>query len=585
METLLMASIGPVQPFIAAARRTRDLWFGSWVLSELSKAAAYSLLQQGATLIFPSPEIPEEELQPESDLILSNKIVAIVNKTPSDICSLVKQAIIDRIIELGNQAFADVPQEELDHDIGFKQLEDLIEFTWAQVPYLEERRYFGARRNAEALLAIRKRTHNFNPATWGAPIPKSSLDGQRESVISRLSPESRTQFDIKPGEQLSGIDLLKRRGQHGDQQRFLSTSHIAALPFMCHFDGINSSDLLVEAWKTYHSSLPQHLRNHEQTGNRFPSRAFFEHADGALLFRERLDFEQDMVGSQSAQEARNKLDNFFKLIKHEYSMGEPQPYYAVLQADGDSMGHIIDREAKGGPDRHRLLSKALGGFAKQARSIILEHDGAAVYAGGDDILAFLPLHTLFACIIELGKIFDQKLTGFSDEEGRVPSFSAGVAIVHHLVPLTDALELARSAENLAKTRVRGKDALALTISKRSGSDTTIYDNKRTLIEQLQRIIEWHRKALIPDSAAYELREITQRLRGPNVSTMDKDVRHSILQLEATRIIKRKVKDPEVQKSMLNLFDEKGWLAERFANELIVARLFADAYDLAYGKVQ
>ena len=40
MTHLLRIHIGPVQEFIATARRSRDLWFGSWLLSELSKASA-----------------------------------------------------------------------------------------------------------------------------------------------------------------------------------------------------------------------------------------------------------------------------------------------------------------------------------------------------------------------------------------------------------------------------------------------------------------------------------------------------------------------------------------------------------------
>ena len=44
MNHLLQIAIGPVQEFIAAARRTRDLWFGSYLLSEISKAAALSVL-------------------------------------------------------------------------------------------------------------------------------------------------------------------------------------------------------------------------------------------------------------------------------------------------------------------------------------------------------------------------------------------------------------------------------------------------------------------------------------------------------------------------------------------------------------
>ena len=35
---LLAIALGPVQEFISAARRTRDLWFGSYLLSEISKA-------------------------------------------------------------------------------------------------------------------------------------------------------------------------------------------------------------------------------------------------------------------------------------------------------------------------------------------------------------------------------------------------------------------------------------------------------------------------------------------------------------------------------------------------------------------
>lgn len=40
MNYLISIAIGPVQEFIASARRSRDLWFGSWLLSELSKVDA-----------------------------------------------------------------------------------------------------------------------------------------------------------------------------------------------------------------------------------------------------------------------------------------------------------------------------------------------------------------------------------------------------------------------------------------------------------------------------------------------------------------------------------------------------------------
>ena len=56
MRSLFLVTLGPVQDFIASARRTRDLHFGSWLLSELSRAAACEINAQKGYLIFPAPK-------------------------------------------------------------------------------------------------------------------------------------------------------------------------------------------------------------------------------------------------------------------------------------------------------------------------------------------------------------------------------------------------------------------------------------------------------------------------------------------------------------------------------------------------
>ena len=58
MEHLLAIALGPVQEFIATARRTRDLYAGSRLLSEAAARAAEALAREvGAkNLIFPAPE-------------------------------------------------------------------------------------------------------------------------------------------------------------------------------------------------------------------------------------------------------------------------------------------------------------------------------------------------------------------------------------------------------------------------------------------------------------------------------------------------------------------------------------------------
>ena len=143
----------------------------------------------------------------------------------------------------------------------------------------------------------------------------------------------------------------------------------------------------------------------------------------------------------------------------------PLPYYAVLLADGDRMGQAIDRQASFAD--HRRLSQALAGFARQARAVVEQrHRGELIYAGGDDVLAFVPLHRAVACARELAQDFRERLTAFpAGDEGGAPTLSVGIGVSHFLEPMGEALALARAAERRAKVT---RDALALLVSKRSG---------------------------------------------------------------------------------------------------------------------
>src|SRR5260370_31178669 len=97
MKYLTAIAIGPVQDFIAAARRCRDLWYGSQLLSELSKAAARSLQEHGATLIFPAPKAKEEPAE-NSNFTVVNKLLASVDAEDMDaLIGEVHQAVKDRL--------------------------------------------------------------------------------------------------------------------------------------------------------------------------------------------------------------------------------------------------------------------------------------------------------------------------------------------------------------------------------------------------------------------------------------------------------------------------------------------------------
>ena len=223
-----VCSIGPVQDFIKTARTSQDLWFGSWMLSELAKAAAKAL--KGHTLIFPAPEKPED-LDPGSQMDVSNKVVALITDEPKEVGERVKHAVGTRLGELAKMSFDAVEANgKFDRTLAEAQLQTLTEFYWAAAPY-EEGQYAAARQRAEALLNARKNTRKFRQAHGKDGLPKSSLDGFRESVLLK-EPEggfSFWKYKADKGEALSGVDLLKRWGQRVGGVTFESTTDISGV--------------------------------------------------------------------------------------------------------------------------------------------------------------------------------------------------------------------------------------------------------------------------------------------------------------------------------------------------------------------
>jgi CRISPR-associated protein Cmr2 len=221
-----------------------------------------------------------------------------------------------------------------------------------------------------------------------------------------------------------------------------------------------------------------------------------------------------------------------------------ETYYALLLLDGDHMGawlsggdeHAItyrdsfhpqvqrgfDALAAGhdalrrygaqpralSPNRHLAISGALNDFALNVvrHMVEEEHLGRLIYAGGDDVLAMLPVADLLPAMARLREAYSGvgetcgargvRLSldnGFallekeSPRSGRQPvrlmrmmgaraTASCGAVIAHHQAPLGAVLRELRAAEQRAKGyarpggdgRPKDRDALSLTVIKRSG---------------------------------------------------------------------------------------------------------------------
>jgi CRISPR-associated protein Cmr2 len=652
MEYLLSISVGPVQEFIAAARRSRDLWFGSWLLSEISKTGASRIHKSGGTLIFPSSEYIASDLAEDSAYRVVNKLLARVETNNiHEFCDTVFTAMSERLSRIADEAFSDLKALKINGkpsihlQTATAQLNDFIEFYWAAYQF-DETNYEVVRNKAEALLAARKVSRNFRPVSWGSNVPKSSLDGLRESVIDEavfdpledrilgsnhkeeLLKNLRIRYGIRGKERLCGIGLLKRHGKShkNDNANFFSTSHLAALPLLnrlkdrsavkAYLSELTSLLGIIDdnAIKRYLGHVPKGatLKPHKYFCNEDGSLLY----DGHLLFKERLrEFFPDLRKREKAEVA---LSTFLKTLgTPELQNPEPNPYYAILHADGDRMGAVIEHQAAKGLKQHQDLSTALSKFAAEVKTIVeKDFEGSCIYSGGDDVLALLPLHTALQCARILADRFAASLKGFSGhQDSKSPTLSVGLAIGHHLDPLQETLNLARAAEKTAKKEVPTseapeKNALAITLSKRSGTYRTVKGswNKtkpaRALDCRLNRFTFLHVEDQLPDGAAYELQELALRLKPPKDASADD--RLALLQAQqanAKQILKRKqpkhgkkstpatkvinefcgVQDKDgktVALGFIDLVDLEDWTLSNLADELIIAREFARAIELA-----
>ncbi len=572
---LLLINLGPVQGFIATARRTRDLYAGSRLLSGAAHAVAEVLEQNDVDLIFPSTQ--STTLQKLAQAGIPNVIMGTIEgKDPAQLAMEAQNAAQDYFQDTLKAVFKRAAGLLQNEEAAQKQVADLLEFYWIAVPYEGEEDYAQARQTATRFMAARKNTRDFAPVNWAGPVQKSSLDGVLESItdlrwkykklsdipgeVQKNHEKAKLKKGIRPGEELSGVDLLKRLYP---AENFASTSHMAALPFLMGL----TSDELTELKQTLDEIAKLVETEDVEQWNIKPIFDRIGKRDPRLLFPGRLT---ELISDEGdRQQAEKKLAELYQKLKK-----EPYPYYAILHADGDRMGKAISAQKTA--DGHRQLSTKLTEFATQVKRIVQNHAGSLVYSGGDDVLALLPLHEALDCARELADCFKESLEGFEGKGGKSPTLSVGLAVVHHLFDLGEALNLARKAEKIAKEE---RNSLAVIVAPRSGVELLVrgpWDEEKLdkpLDKRLAEYALWLHKDCIPTGWAYELRELAELM---NAETLQE-----ALPDEAMRTLERKGKVAEKAKEELRARLERGAdQAKALASELVAARHFARAFALA-----
>jgi CRISPR-associated protein Cmr2 len=307
--------------------------------------------------------------------------------------------------------------------------------------------------------------------------------------------------------------------------------------------------------------------------------------------KNKLEKEKDNQSKQALQ-LLNNLELTLKQQRFYQQNTEPLSYMVIMAADGDRMGELLD--AMQSVIDHRNISKKLTEFANQVPGIVRNHRGHCVYAGGDDVLALLPLDKAIECSRKLADIFKQiieNVEGITDYINiQIPTLSVGLGISHFMTPMPKQLDLARKAEKLAKSNDRpkaeSKNALAIIFQPRSGAAISFrerwdYDNQANSAETiLNNWIQAHRSELIPRQAGYNLREQSNALDWCN----DKPEYTALIKAETRRILERKrVNNSEGSENTLDeqhieaICERAGSAGLRkTADELIMTYRFAQA---------
>lgn len=522
-QFMLMFALGPVQTFIAQARKSRDLWLGSFLLSTLMEAGMRGI--EPSALVFPTeptientiPDLPNKFVATFRTKELARQVALLckeqIERCWIDIC----QDIWDEVIEKHARF-----QTEITRDIWARQTDPAhcFEMYWVIVAG-DPQHYSAWLKNTQAALDARKRLRNFVPQD--EPGEKSTISGEREALrgVGESRHDVRTfWYDLAQNlsgldisqdgtERLDAIDTVKRYAvlsarikAKGLKAGFPSTSSIAAAPFVARLLKAAVDPTALKAWlqatsgalaKMPPGAIPylQRLAGRNDALLYRDGDCFFPETFTPRRLKKDYGFSpapaDEAATQQRAETCQTAIRDLLKATD-QLDLPRPTPYYALIQMDGDHMGTLLN----GVRDRaeHVAISGALSSFSREYVPGLVEgeHPARLIYAGGDDVLAFSPLEELFVLANQLQDTYCSQVRKAVTDETRQRQVTAsmGAVLAHHMTPLSFVVRAARHAEGLAKHRY-GRNALVVTVLRRSGEQTRV--GCRWYYEQLASLPE------------------------------------------------------------------------------------------------
>ncbi len=475
-------TLGPVQSFVGQARRTRDFWAGSFLLSWLSGVAMQSAISQGGVMKFPKADEDflnaingKGDNKPQQGSI-PNRFKVEVDESFNP-----QQVINDVQIAWKTLAYLIYEKEIKDHALKHTQAiwNRQIQHFWEMIWVLVE-----DEKNSKALDCRKNWRSQYFPEEAGI---KCSLmgDWQELSGIEGVRSKHNTtrksfwktianengKNDFADKEMLCAMSYVKRRfvkyfetfkvnlsgfTAHGWKlpSAVPSVAYIAAAPW---FGNVlkNADEADIRAFYSASNKLydlSEYESNIKCIEDAHKNKQY-KGIDGNAFHEIALDNINITPDQNKAKPVKVAL----KKLKDDF--GDISPFYAVLMMDGDSLGKQMSDTTK-----QDKITTGLAKFTRKVPQLVQDNNGFLIYAGGDDVLALVTLENALDCALAIRTHYQDC---FKDTDIKT-SISASIIYTHINSPLKNILhESHQLLDDVAKEGA-GRDAFAVRVYKGSG---------------------------------------------------------------------------------------------------------------------
>ena len=488
-------TLGPVQGFVAEARRLRDFWAGSFLLSWLSGQAMRAVIEAGGTIVFPQaaddPLLEAIRVGGKGGM-KGPRVGTLPNRFKAEVAADFDPQACAEAVNTAWQGLAEAvwrsfvvdaaPLGQETRAIWERQIGQFWEIAWVK----------GGDPGDGTDAAWLDRRKNWR-SHWPAGDEQSDLcmmmgHLQEISGYQRFGGEAQQAafwqalqrkvgpLNLREDERLSAVALVKRlfpllEGKEMEKalgfrfeespRNWPSTAYLAAVPWLDMLAGgkcAKAHSAYAEAASNYLE--PGYKGETDTTVFGLPREDFFK-LDGQL-------YNEDGIAGQPKEAfkgdaARRALQAALKKLQKQ--AGAPSKFYALLLMDGDRIGALLRDDAE-------LVKRGLAAFAEKVVEAFApgnRHRGVLIYAGGDDVMAMLPVETAISAAHDLRGLYDAAFREANEGKG-VPeaTMSAAIVFAHYRNPLRQVIETAHHYLDAVAKERNGRDSLALAAMKPGG---------------------------------------------------------------------------------------------------------------------